>query len=621
MKKLIYLIAAIAILGLIVSGCIPVVPPTEQGDLSTLTKTVPPVWVDDDYCDGCPNDGHTWGTDAFATIQDGVDAVAVSGTVNVANGTYTEQVLIHKSISLVGQSEAGTILDGSTLGLSVGIEINADNVEVQNLTIKNYSSVGLIPQHYLGGWPPVFRQMDNIKLQDVTVKDCLYGYYPTKVTNLIIDDCDSIDNTADGIFAMECPGIQITNCNITNSGDHGMWVGTFAYWSMGPSDNALISNNKIDGAREGGISFVGSDGATISGNTITNVAGEGWSVGALSLKDGPSNVEAFNNTIYGNDGNWSGYNGTGHGIGIDGTPSNIYLNYNKIYDNAGYGIYNYSGITIDATHNWWGDKSGPNHSTLNTTGIGDKVSDNVKFCPWALDNAFTTFITLILSPFPQPEGSDVCLEATMNNSTSGIEVDFLFDDSDVGSATTNESGVATLCIESQSSGVYTVKAFVSTLPDCLKADALLAVYDPTEGFVTGGGWIYSEAGAYVPDTSAEGKATFGFVSKYKKGAAVPTGNTEFQFKAGDLNFHSDSYDWLVITGGQKAMYKGTGTINGAGNYGFMLSATDSNPDLFRIKIQDKDTDTVIYDNQFGDDDNAEPATEIAGGQIVIHKGK
>jgi len=39
-----------------------------------------------------------------------------------------------------------------------------------------------------------------------------------------------------------------------------------------------------------------------------------------------------------------------------------------------------------------------------------------------------------------------------------------------------------------------------------------------------------------------GKATFGFVSKYKKGATVPTGNTEFVFKAADLNFHSTSHD-------------------------------------------------------------------------------
>lgn len=53
-----------------------------------------------------------------------------------------------------------------------------------------------------------------------------------------------------------------------------------------------------------------------------------------------------------------------------------------------------------------------------------------------------------------------------------------------------------------------------------------------------------------------------------------------------------SYDWLVVAG-SKAQFKGTGTINGAGNYGFLLIAIDGTPDRFRMKIWDKATDYVI----------------------------
>jgi len=155
----------------------------------------------------------------------------------------------------------------------------------------------------------------------------------------------------------------------------------------------------------------------------------------------------------------------------------------------------------------------------------------------------------------------------------------------------------------------------------------VVVYDPSGGFVTGGGWIDSPTRAYAPDPTLTGKATFGFVSKYKKGATTPTGNTEFLFQVADLEFHSTSYDWLVIAG-SKAMYKGTGTINGSGEYGFMLSAVDealtpsTDADPFRIKIWDKDNgDVVVYDNQMGADDDAEAATELGGGSIVIHKAK
>jgi hypothetical protein len=154
----------------------------------------------------------------------------------------------------------------------------------------------------------------------------------------------------------------------------------------------------------------------------------------------------------------------------------------------------------------------------------------------------------------------------------------------------------------------------------------IVIYDPDGGFVTGGGWIYSPAGAYAADPTLEGRANFGFVSKYKKGKTAPTGNTEFQFQAGDLNFHSDVYDWLVIAGA-RAQFKGTGTINGAGEFGFMLTAIDENltpstdVDRFRIKIWDKATDEIVYDNQMGDVDGAAVATAISGGSIVIHKAK
>ena len=178
-------------------------------------------------------------------------------------------------------------------------------------------------------------------------------------------------------------------------------------------------------------------------------------------------------------------------------------------------------------------------------------------------------------------------------------------------------------------GVYTVKLTVvgDGENSAQSAFRYVVVYDAEGGFVTGGGWIDSPEGAYAPDPSLTGKATFGFVSKYKKGAKEPTGETEFQFKVADLNFHSTSYDWLVVAG-HKAKYKGGGTINGGGNYGFMLSAVDekltpsTDVDRFRIKIWDKDNgDAVVYDNQMGADEDAVPATAIGGGSIVIHKSK
>ena len=247
-------------------------------------------------------------------------------------------------------------------------------------------------------------------------------------------------------------------------------------------------------------------------------------------------------------------------------------------------------------------------------------------------------------PNPAPVGIDITLTATvedfgMDESTiAGAEyslddgnwvpmdaLDGLFNDPITEKAFApiaafQVAGVHDVCIRGWDSNNN------QTAEECL----FVVAYDPDGGFVTGGGWIWSPEGACQLDWCDEnttGKANFGFVSKYKQGATVPTGQTEFQFKAGDLNFHSDSYHWLVVAGA-KAMYKGVGTINGSGNYGFKLTAIDAeindndsfDTDRFRIKIWDKDDgDFVVYDNEMGIPDDEDPTTEIGGGSIIIHK--
>ncbi|MFP5263770.1 MAG: HYR domain-containing protein [Blastocatellia bacterium] len=195
----------------------------------------------------------------------------------------------------------------------------------------------------------------------------------------------------------------------------------------------------------------------------------------------------------------------------------------------------------------------------------------------------------------------------------------------------NEStGAVSLSYSFASAGVYFVKltvtdscggSGVATTVDGL--DAMVVIYD-SESFVTGGGWINSPAGAYVANAALVGKANFGFNSKYHNGSSIPTGQTEFQFKAGNFNFHSTDYEWLVVTGA-KAQYKGSGTVNGSGSYGFIVTVIDGDvtggggADKFRIKIWNKNNgNAVVYDSQPGDPDAADPSTSLGGGSIVIH---
>jgi len=167
-------------------------------------------------------------------------------------------------------------------------------------------------------------------------------------------------------------------------------------------------------------------------------------------------------------------------------------------------------------------------------------------------------------------------------------------------------------------GVYTlgVSACDDSGNTAFSDPVFFVVYDPDAGFVTGGGWIDSPEGAYVDDPSLTGKASFGFVAKYKKGANVPDGQTEFVFKAGDLNFHSTSYQWLVVTGSNYAKFKGEGTINGDGPYKFKIWAGDADTDTFTIKIWTEDEsgiETIKYYNGMDQ--------PIGGGSIIVHTSK
>ena len=231
----------------------------------------------------------------------------------------------------------------------------------------------------------------------------------------------------------------------------------------------------------------------------------------------------------------------------------------------------------------------------------------------------TPFVDGYIYPITaQPSVNATFTDPGSNDTHSCVFEVFDFANAEVG--TDRSCGSGTGVIEA---GVYTVKITVTDDDSGSDSESIqVVIYDPSAGFVTGGGWIHSAAGAYKANAALEGKATFGFVSKYQKGATIPTGNTEFVFHAGSFNFHSSNYQWLVVNAvGTRAQYKGQGTVNGSGAFQFILTALDGKtggPDQFRIQIFQADGETVVYDNYVGG-----PATEqpLGGGSVVIHTGK
>ena len=106
------------------------------------------VWVDDTWLGFTPGqavDGHTFGTDAFPTIQGGIDVVAAGGKVHAATGTYSEHVTIDETLTL--QSGSAPVIDGGESG--VAVTIGANNVTITGLTIQN-ADTGVLVTSGLG---------------------------------------------------------------------------------------------------------------------------------------------------------------------------------------------------------------------------------------------------------------------------------------------------------------------------------------------------------------------------------------------------------------------------------------------------------------------------------------
>jgi probable HAF family extracellular repeat protein len=158
----------------------------------------------------------------------------------------------------------------------------------------------------------------------------------------------------------------------------------------------------------------------------------------------------------------------------------------------------------------------------------------------------------------------------------------------------------------------------------------VVVYDPAAPAVVGAGWFMSPQGAYRKDKVHAGRATFSFVSKASGDVTSRQRDLALTFHVTGLHFQSAAYDALSVAA-NRAQYQGSGTVNGAGNYRFLLTTVDGSAgkqagqSRLRMKIWHTDARTnaevVDYDNQVGASAlaAANEGSAIGAGSIAIRK--
>jgi len=321
------------------------------------------VFVDDSAAAG--GDGTV--TRPYQTIGAGITRAVAGGTVHVAAGEYVEgpQLVIDKDLSIVGADKTTTIIkpavDTGSSGDSRGWFL------VQDGKAFNMSKVTLD-----GTGKKVYQAIRS--RGSGTIHDCVF-------TNIKYNESGpGYAGFAIVAFGTPAMNVDVTNCTFTEIGRVGV-----LYFGSGIT-GSTFSGNTYTGKGTGnwldyGLEVGGGANVTAHNNTISNCLG-------VASSDGSTSAGILVTTYYGagtkatiTDNTLTG-NTTGVTVGYDASDtSTVVARNNNISGNTEYGIVS-TAPAVDAELNWWGHASGPYHPTLNPSGTGDPVSDNVDFDPW-----------------------------------------------------------------------------------------------------------------------------------------------------------------------------------------------------------------------------------------------
>jgi parallel beta-helix repeat protein len=149
------------------------------------------VYVDPSYTSGSAG-GHTYGYDAFSSIQPAIGMVAPGGAVHVAPGTYAEAVVIDKSMQVIGTGASTTAIHGNG---STCISIAAEDVTVEGFTLASGPPV-------IGGQCGINATTNNSRFRKLIVENSYYGI------RLLNSDNNIVQGNA--ITTMEAYGILLS---------------------------------------------------------------------------------------------------------------------------------------------------------------------------------------------------------------------------------------------------------------------------------------------------------------------------------------------------------------------------------------------------------------------------
>ncbi len=227
---------------------------------------------------GIDASGRGSSTNPWKTIKYAVTNSSGSGIViNVSSGTYAENVLIGKTLTLQGAGITTVISPAS----GVGISIAAGNVSISNLKVANASSAGIASSG----------SISSLSLANVTCDGDSVGAQLSNVNGLSVNGCVFSNSTGDGFYAAPAANFTFNNCTATANGKPA-GSGFLLRDLTGTSTltNITANHNKTHGLDiRSGSSNITVNGGDFEYNGTTNLS-DGGGISLFSLSRTVSNI-------------------------------------------------------------------------------------------------------------------------------------------------------------------------------------------------------------------------------------------------------------------------------------------------------------------------------------------
>jgi parallel beta-helix repeat protein len=223
-------------------------------DQNQLTQNT--FYVDDD------------GTADYDKIQDAINAASDGDLIFVYSGTYLENIRINKKLTIEGENNETTIIDGGEID-SV-ISINSDDVTISCFTVTNSKN----SSNYAG---------ILINGKNCQIKECIisfnkgFGIWGKELTDILIKNNIIHNNFYDGIYFESIDNSEISNNIIENHSYIYYNYAGFIPRSHGcvlyNSNNVLVSHNVFSDALNIDFVISGSSNIDVRSNDFSSKAG------------------------------------------------------------------------------------------------------------------------------------------------------------------------------------------------------------------------------------------------------------------------------------------------------------------------------------------------------------